>query len=108
MVDIYKRLRNVDFKGLAPPQNWTTLAADEIQRLRTQLTEAKAEVERARIDSWNEAVYACQRECWKLAPRPHPDNLDGVGARNCAEIKDALYGLIKTQDPTHPNKPERL
>lgn len=33
MKDIYKQLRNADMQGVAPPQNWTTAAADEIQRL---------------------------------------------------------------------------
>lgn len=34
---IYRRLRDADARGLAPPQNWTTLAADEIQRLNNRL-----------------------------------------------------------------------
>ena len=35
--DIYMQLRTADMQGLAPPQNWTTAAADEIQRLRSRL-----------------------------------------------------------------------
>jgi len=35
--DIYIQLRSADMQGLAPPQNWTTAAADEIQRLRSRL-----------------------------------------------------------------------
>ena len=93
MVDIYKRLRNVDFKGLAPPQNWTTLAADEIQRLRTQLTEAKAEVERAHADI-------------KL----YRDGVDSIynhskgGRMLVIKFFGTLHPVIR---PTHPNKPER-
>jgi len=93
MVDIYNRLRDVDFKGLAPPQNWTTLAADEIQRLRTQLTEAKAEVERAHA-----------------AIKLYRDGVDSIynhskgGRMLVIKFFGTLHPVIR---PTHPNKPER-
>ena len=34
MSDILEDLRRADARGVAPPQNWTTRAADEIARLR--------------------------------------------------------------------------
>lgn len=33
-MDIWEELRLADARGVAPPQNWTTRAADEIERLR--------------------------------------------------------------------------
>lgn len=36
-MDILIDLRNADAAGIAPPQSWTTRAADEIQRLRARL-----------------------------------------------------------------------
>lgn len=36
-MDILEDLRNADRKGVCPPQNWTTRAADEIERLRNAL-----------------------------------------------------------------------
>lgn len=36
-MDILERLRDADKRGVAPPQNWTTEAADEIERLREVL-----------------------------------------------------------------------
>jgi hypothetical protein len=38
MDNILEALRKADAKGLAPPQNWTTRAADEIQRLQDVVT----------------------------------------------------------------------
>jgi len=43
---IYRRLRDADARGVAPPQNWTTAAADEMLRLHRI-----AEALRARLDS---------------------------------------------------------
>ena len=34
MTDILADLRNADMRGVSPPQNWTTRAADEIAVLR--------------------------------------------------------------------------
>lgn len=43
MNDILHDLREADRRGVCPPQNWTTRAADEIERLRAELNQAQPE-----------------------------------------------------------------
>jgi hypothetical protein len=39
--DIVERKRDADRRGVAPPQSWTTDAADEIERLRAEVDELR-------------------------------------------------------------------
>jgi len=39
---ILEDLRDADRRGVNPPQNWTTRAADEIERLRKEITKRNA------------------------------------------------------------------
>lgn len=41
MSDILQDLRDADRRGISPPQNWTTRAADEIERLRNTRPDSK-------------------------------------------------------------------
>ena len=50
MNDILSDLRRADADGVFPPQNWTTRAADEISRLRTELADLEAGV--AAMQMW--------------------------------------------------------
>ena len=43
MTEIAERLRDADKRGVAPPQNWTTEAADEIERLRKECDAIEAQ-----------------------------------------------------------------
>ena len=47
MSDILSDLRNANKAGIAPPQNWTTRAADEIARLRASNAELLAALDEA-------------------------------------------------------------
>lgn len=48
MQNILKELRDADAKGICPPQNWTTRAADKIESLQAALSAAEEENKRLR------------------------------------------------------------
>ncbi len=45
MSDLVKRLQDANFRGVSPPQDWTTRAIEEIQSLNTSLQHARGVVE---------------------------------------------------------------
>lgn len=59
MNDILSELRDADARGVAPPQNWTTRAADEIERLSIgyrRYETARRLNPRAWSEAWNENI----------------------------------------------------
>uniref|UniRef100_A0A6H1ZSE3 Uncharacterized protein n=1 Tax=viral metagenome TaxID=1070528 RepID=A0A6H1ZSE3_9ZZZZ len=63
MNTILKDLRDVDRRGVAPPQNWTTRAANEIEDLEARLKEAEEALNklvRNARDSENIYNYICE------------------------------------------------
>ena len=97
MDDLTQRLRDADRRGVAPPQNWTTLAADEIDALRTTLADSRAYVDRLkeRIDGLMATPVIAERDALRA-------EVDGLRAAIAT-----AYGYLWCIN-TEPGTPSRM
>lgn len=98
MNEMAKLLRDADARGVSPPQNWTTRAADEIERAckRSEFWKANhlagnAEIARlrallARQHAADAALYAMPHDCTADAHKAALDEHDAAHAALAAEL----------------------